>query len=76
MYGLLFQKHHSLPVQISGEALRRGLVIETCGGRNEVLKFLVALTIAEADLRRGLSIVRNSIGAVHDCMEKSPPLGS
>ncbi|MER8485706.1 diaminobutyrate--2-oxoglutarate transaminase [Mesorhizobium sp. M1322] len=66
MYGLVFQKHHSLPVQISREALRRGLVIETCGGRNEVLKFLAALTIAEADLRRGLSIVRDSIGAVQD----------
>ncbi|MFD1984512.1 aminotransferase class III-fold pyridoxal phosphate-dependent enzyme [Mesorhizobium newzealandense] len=73
MYGLAFQKHHTLPVQISREALRRGLVIETCGGRNEVLKFLAALTIAEADLRRGLSIVRDSIGAVHDSMETNPP---
>ncbi|MER9586642.1 diaminobutyrate--2-oxoglutarate transaminase [Mesorhizobium sp. M0276] len=73
MYGLVFQKHHSLPVQISREALRRGLVIETCGGRNEVLKFFVALTIAEADLRRGLSIIRDSISAVQDSMEKSMP---
>ncbi|MER9895191.1 diaminobutyrate--2-oxoglutarate transaminase [Mesorhizobium sp. M0119] len=71
MYGLVFQKHHSLPVQISREALRRGLLIETCGGHNEVLRFLVALTIAEADLRRGLSIVRDSIGAVQDTMAKS-----
>lgn len=71
MYGLIFQKHHSLPVQISREALRRGLVIETCGGRNEVVKFLAALTIAEADLRRGLSIVRDSIGAVQDSIEKN-----
>ncbi|MER8772981.1 diaminobutyrate--2-oxoglutarate transaminase [Mesorhizobium sp. M0960] len=73
MYGLVSQKHHSLPVHISREALRRGLVIETCGGHNEVLKFLTALTIAEADLRRGLSIVRDSIGAVQDSMETSPP---
>ncbi|TIS48875.1 MAG: aminotransferase class III-fold pyridoxal phosphate-dependent enzyme, partial [Mesorhizobium sp.] len=73
MYGLVFQKHHSLPVQISREALRRGLVIETCGGQNEVLKFLVALTIAEADLRRGLSIVRDSIGAVQNSMPKGSP---
>ncbi|MER9508885.1 diaminobutyrate--2-oxoglutarate transaminase [Mesorhizobium sp. M0579] len=73
MYGLVFQKHHSLPVRISREALRRGLVIETCGGQNEVLKFLVALTIAEADLRRGLSIVRDSIGAVQDSMPKGSP---
>ncbi|TIL44469.1 diaminobutyrate--2-oxoglutarate transaminase [Mesorhizobium sp.] len=72
MYGLVSQKHHSLPVQISQEALRRGLVIETCGGRNEVLKFLVALTIAKADLRRGLSIVRDSIGSVQDSIAKNP----
>ncbi|WP_050596310.1 diaminobutyrate--2-oxoglutarate transaminase [Mesorhizobium sp. WSM1293] len=70
MYGLVFQKHTSLPVRISREALRRGLVIETCGGQNEVLKFLVALTIEEADLRRGLSILRDSISAVQDSMSK------
>ncbi|MER8563729.1 diaminobutyrate--2-oxoglutarate transaminase, partial [Mesorhizobium sp. M0578] len=73
MYGLVPRKNHSLAVQIAQEALRRGLVIETCGGRNEVLKFLAALTIADADLRRGLSIVRDSIGAVHDGMETRPP---
>ncbi|RWB50715.1 diaminobutyrate--2-oxoglutarate transaminase [Mesorhizobium sp.] len=72
MYGLVPQKDHSLAVQIAREALRRGLVIETCGGRSEVLKFLVALTITEADLRRGLSIVRDSIGAVKDSIEKNP----
>ncbi|WP_254017865.1 diaminobutyrate--2-oxoglutarate transaminase [Mesorhizobium escarrei] len=73
MYGLVFQKDHSLPVQISREALRRGLVIETCGGQNEVLKFLCALTIAEADLRRGLSIVRDSISAVKNTMANASP---
>lgn len=73
MYGLVSQKHRSLAVQVSREALHRGLVIETCGGRSEVLKFLVALTITEADLRRGLSIVRESIGAVQSSMERSPP---
>ncbi|WP_050988450.1 diaminobutyrate--2-oxoglutarate transaminase [Sinorhizobium sp. CCBAU 05631] len=71
MYGLVSQEYDSLPIQIQGEALRRGLVIETCGGRNEVLKFLVALTITEADLRRGLSIVRESIGAVQASMDRS-----
>ncbi|THK35179.1 diaminobutyrate--2-oxoglutarate transaminase [Ensifer sp. MPMI2T] len=64
MYGLVSEKDASLPGKIQTEALKRGLVIETCGGRGEVLKFLVALIIAEADLRRGLSIVRESIGAV------------
>ncbi|MCF6100548.1 diaminobutyrate--2-oxoglutarate transaminase, partial [Mesorhizobium muleiense] len=62
-----------LPVQISREALRRGLVIETCGEQNEVLKFLFALTIAEADLRRGLSIVRDSISAVKNTMANASP---
>ncbi|MGX9576896.1 diaminobutyrate--2-oxoglutarate transaminase, partial [Mesorhizobium sp. f-mel] len=47
---------------------RRGLVIETCGPRNGVLKFLTALTITETDLRRGLSTIRDSISAVQDSM--------
>ncbi|RWI71999.1 diaminobutyrate--2-oxoglutarate transaminase [Mesorhizobium sp.] len=66
MYGLVSPKHHSLPGLISREAFRRGLVIEIAGSYGEVLKFMTALTITEADLRRGLSIVRDSIGAVQD----------
>ncbi|MER8480613.1 diaminobutyrate--2-oxoglutarate transaminase [Mesorhizobium sp. M1163] len=69
MYGLVSPKHHSLPGLVSQEAFRRGLVIETAGSYGEVLKFMTALTIAEADLRRGLSIIRDSISAVAATLE-------
>ncbi|MER8467748.1 hypothetical protein [Mesorhizobium sp. M1396] len=55
MYGLVSRKHHSLPGLVSQDAFPRRLVIETAGSYGEVLKFMTALTITEADLRRGLS---------------------
>lgn len=71
MYGLVSSKHHSLPGLVSQEAFRRGLVIETAGSFGEVLKFMTALTITEADLSRGLSIIRESISAVQDSITAS-----
>ncbi|MER8778929.1 diaminobutyrate--2-oxoglutarate transaminase [Mesorhizobium sp. M0977] len=71
MYGLVSPKHHSLPALVSKEAFRRHLVIETAGSYGEVLKFMTALTITEADLRRGLSIIRDSISTVQDSMAAS-----
>ncbi|MER9645217.1 hypothetical protein [Mesorhizobium sp. M0239] len=70
---LVFQKHHSLPVQISREALWRSLVIETYARRNEVLKFLVALKVAEAG---PLSVVSYSIGAIQEAWRKPRRSGS
>ncbi|MER9896444.1 diaminobutyrate--2-oxoglutarate transaminase [Mesorhizobium sp. M0119] len=64
MYGLVSRRYRELPGLVSKEALGRGLVMETAGSYGEVLKFMTALTITEADLRRGLSIIRDSIGAV------------
>ena len=54
----------TLAGRISAEAFRRGLVIETSGAFDEVLKFLPALTISEEELGRGLAIVRESLDAV------------
>ncbi|TIL38097.1 diaminobutyrate--2-oxoglutarate transaminase [Mesorhizobium sp.] len=66
MYGLVSPKDHSLPARVSKEAFARHLVLETAGSYGEVLKFMPALTIAEADLRRGLSIIRDIIRTVQD----------
>ncbi len=41
-----------------------GLVIETSGPRDEVVKCLAPLTIANTDLERGLEILRQAIAAV------------
>jgi diaminobutyrate-2-oxoglutarate transaminase len=63
MYGLACDGDRGLAGRISKAAFARGLVIETSGAFDEVLKFLPALTIADDELRRGLGIVRESLAA-------------
>jgi diaminobutyrate-2-oxoglutarate transaminase len=63
-YGLVCDRDPSLAGRVSAEAFRRGLVIETSGANDQVLKFLPALTITEDELARGLEIVRDSLAAV------------
>jgi diaminobutyrate-2-oxoglutarate transaminase len=43
--------------RISQAAFHKGLIIETAGPRDEVLKVLPPLTIAETELRRGLDLL-------------------
>lgn len=64
MFGIVSDARPDLAGLVSAEAFRRGLVIETSGARDEVLKFLPALTITAEELERGLGIVRESIAAV------------
>ena len=64
MYGLACDTDPTLAGRISAEAFRRGLVIETSGAFDQVLKFLPALTISDDELNRGLQIVRESLAAV------------
>lgn len=64
MYGLACDADPTLAGRVSAEAFRRGLVIETSGAFDQVLKFLPALTISEDELTRGLQIVRESLAAV------------
>lgn len=63
MYGLACDADRGLAGRISKQAFARGLVIETSGAHDEVLKFLPALTISDDELRRGLAIVRESLAA-------------
>ncbi|MBP1325835.1 diaminobutyrate-2-oxoglutarate transaminase [Leucobacter exalbidus] len=64
MYGIASTKNPALAGAVSAEAFTRGLVIETSGAHDEVLKFLPALTITADELDRGLQIVRESLTAV------------
>jgi diaminobutyrate-2-oxoglutarate transaminase len=64
MQGIACDSDRGLAGRISHEAFQRGLVIETSGAFDEVLKFLPALTISEDELARGLGIVRESLAAV------------
>lgn len=49
---------------ISQQAFDNGLLIETAGPRDEVLKVLPPLTITESQLDHGLEIIRQSVSAV------------
>jgi diaminobutyrate-2-oxoglutarate transaminase len=50
--------------EASQESFERGLVIETAGAQDQVLKFLPALTIEEELLHEGLAIVDEALGAL------------
>lgn len=64
MMGIACDSDRTLAGRVSKAAFERGLVIETSGAHDEVLKFLPALTITDDELRRGLAIVRESLAAV------------
>lgn len=54
----------SIAGEISEEAFKRGLVIETAGANSQVIKFLAALTISEELIAEGLAIIEESLTAV------------
>ena len=64
MFGIASTKLHDLASLVSAAAFKRGLVIETAGARDEVLKFLPALTITADELARGIDIVRAALSEV------------
>jgi diaminobutyrate-2-oxoglutarate transaminase len=50
-----------LATQVSRAAFRRGLIVETAGPRDEVLKLLPPLVIDDAALERGLDVIASSM---------------
>lgn len=52
--------------EISKEAFESGLIIETAGAEENVLKFLPPLIIDEKQLKRGLDIIRQSFKVVQE----------
>lgn len=62
----------SLAGKVSQAAFRRGLVIETSGPNDEVLKALPPLTIDAAGLQRGLEILEQTVRDVLDRSAKPP----
>jgi diaminobutyrate-2-oxoglutarate transaminase len=49
---------------VSAEAFARGLLMETSGPRDEVVKLLPPLTISDADLAEGLAVLEESVRVV------------
>lgn len=63
--GLAFGDPEAAPA-VSAECFRRGLVIETSGPRDEVVKLLPPLTIGDEELDEGLSILEAAVTTVLD----------
>ncbi|RJQ75372.1 diaminobutyrate--2-oxoglutarate transaminase [Pseudonocardiaceae bacterium YIM PH 21723] len=61
--GLVFEEH-SLAQKVASTAFEAGLLVETCGPNDEVVKLMPPLTISDADLEEGLKIFS---GAVTQC---------
>ncbi len=59
----------TLADRVSAAAFKRGLILETCGARDEVLKLLPPLTIREDELDLGLEHLE---GAIIDVMRQAP----
>ncbi|MDX1757516.1 MAG: diaminobutyrate--2-oxoglutarate transaminase [Marinobacter sp.] len=57
--------------EASKEAFERGLLIETAGANDQVLKFLPPLVIEEDLLREGLGIIEESLAALVEKREKT-----
>lgn len=62
--GLVMSGHDGLADQVARKAVASGLLIETSGARDEVLKLLPALTIDENLLIQGLEIIERSLAEV------------
>ncbi|EHY89156.1 diaminobutyrate--2-oxoglutarate transaminase [Saccharomonospora azurea] len=50
--------------KVCAQAFERGLLMETSGPDGEVVKLLPALTTTEEEIEQGLSIIKESVGAV------------
>ncbi|MCB5362864.1 diaminobutyrate--2-oxoglutarate transaminase [Pusillimonas sp. CC-YST705] len=61
--GLVTPARGGLAGSIARKAFEQGLVVETSGANDEVLKLLPALTIPDAQLRQGLEIIERSLAA-------------
>ncbi len=62
--GLVAPVGDGLAGRIARRAFEQGVVIETSGAHDEVLKVLPALTISREQLQRGLEIIERSVGEV------------
>jgi diaminobutyrate-2-oxoglutarate transaminase len=65
MQALVFAEE-GLAQEVSQAAFERGLLIETCGARDEALKLLPPLTINREELDQGITILAESLNAVKE----------
>jgi len=63
IWGIAFEDA-AIAGKVSAACFEEGLIIETAGVSDEVLKLLPSLTISEEELVRGLDIIERSLAAV------------
>jgi diaminobutyrate-2-oxoglutarate transaminase len=63
VWGLVFREPRTAR-QVADEAFARGLLVETSGSRDEVVKLLPPLTSTDDELAEGLSLLRDSVASV------------
>ena len=73
--GMAFEQFPQLARQVSAEAFQRGVILETCGARDQVIKFLPPLIIEETMLDEGLNIFADSVRAVMQQAANTPAGG-
>lgn len=64
LLGLVGERDTSLAKRVSAQAFERGLIVETAGAHDEVVKLMPALVGEDAVLERGLAILSESVDAV------------
>lgn len=62
--GLVTTADHSLANKIAHKSFENGVVVETSGANDEVLKLLPSLTIEDELLSRGLDVIEQSLAQV------------
>ncbi len=62
-YGLAFE-HGELARKVSSAAFERGLLVETAGPEDEVVKLLPPLTVTDAEIDEGLAILADAVHTV------------
>jgi diaminobutyrate-2-oxoglutarate transaminase len=75
MQGLAF-KDPALASRVTALAFQNGLIIETSGGRDEVVKLLPPLTIEDDLLQAGLDILERSLAEAVNRADLSRTNGS
>jgi diaminobutyrate-2-oxoglutarate transaminase len=61
--GLAFE-HGELARKVSFAAFERGLVVETAGPGEEVIKLLPPLTVTDAEIDRGLGLLADAVQTI------------
>ena len=56
--------HAEVTDKITGRAFEKGLIIETSGPNDEVIKCLMPLTTSEDDLRKGAKLLGQSVDEI------------